>query len=110
MQNKVNIKGVNRIYSYQGATTYLIWADYSSLYFKTIPCLQVLAQKTVFIESKLENIIEDNFREDLSGNMRDKELSAWTCQGIKSAFFVATIDDVVVGTAAYKIKVCYTKM
>ena len=38
--------------------------------------------------------------------MRDKELSEWTCQGIKSAsFFVATIDDEVVGTVGYKIKV-----
>ena len=38
--------------------------------------------------------------------MRDKELSEWTCKGIKSAaFFVATIDDEVVGTVAYKIKV-----
>ena len=48
-----------------------------------------------------------NFREQLSSNMRDKELSEWTCKGIKSAaFFVATIDDEVVGTVAYKIKVC----
>lgn len=34
--------------------------------------------------------------------MRDKELSYWTCRGVQTAgFFVATIDDEVVGTVSY---------
>ena len=34
--------------------------------------------------------------------MRDKELSFWTCRGVQTAgFFVATIDDEVVGTVSY---------
>ena len=34
--------------------------------------------------------------------MRDKELSYWTCRGVQtSGFFVATIDDEVVGCCSY---------
>ena len=41
-------------------------------------------------------------REHLNSDMRDKELSYWTCRGVQTAgFFVATIDDEVVGTVSY---------
>ena len=41
-------------------------------------------------------------REHLNSDMRDKELSFWTCRGVQTAgFFVATIDDEVVGTVSY---------
>ena len=37
--------------------------------------------------------------------MRDKELSEWTCRGVRSrGFHVATIDDEVVGIVAYKVE------
>jgi len=40
--------------------------------------------------------------EHLNSDMRDKEMSYWTCRGVQTAgFYVATIDDVVVGTIAY---------
>merc|ERR1711953_1406653 len=40
--------------------------------------------------------------EHLNSDMRDKELSYWTCRGVQTAgFFVATIDDEVVGTVSY---------
>lgn len=40
--------------------------------------------------------------EHLNSDMRDKEMVYWTCRGVKTAgFFVATIDDEVVGTIAY---------
>ena len=41
-------------------------------------------------------------REHLNSDMRDKELSYWTCRGVQVAgYFVATIDDEVVGTISY---------
>merc|ERR1711953_1010972 len=40
--------------------------------------------------------------EHLNSDMRDKELSYWTCRGVQTAgFFVATIDDELVGTVSY---------
>jgi len=40
--------------------------------------------------------------EHLNSDMRDKELTYWACRGADTAgFFVATIDDEVVGTIAY---------
>ena len=41
-------------------------------------------------------------REHLNSDMRDKELSYWTCRGVQTAgFFVATINDQLVGTVSY---------
>ena len=38
-------------------------------------------------------------------NMKDRELSAWTGNGSeRSGYYVATVNDVVVGTVAYKTK------
>ena len=43
-------------------------------------------------------------RNQLTSSMRDKELSDWTCQGLSQAgLFVATVDDVVLGSVAYTI-------
>lgn len=40
--------------------------------------------------------------EHLNSDMRDKELTYWTCRGVQTAgFYVATIDDDIVGTIAY---------
>jgi len=40
--------------------------------------------------------------EHLNSDMRDKELTYWTCRGVQAAgFYVATIDQEVVGTISY---------
>ena len=45
-------------------------------------------------------------RTHLNSDMRDMEFSEWTSKGPASAgFFVATINDLVVGTAAYTVEV-----
>ena len=44
--------------------------------------------------------------EHLSTDLRDKEISQWTCRGLtKAGLFLATIDDEVVGMVCYSIKV-----
>ena len=44
--------------------------------------------------------------EHLSTDLRDKEISQWTCRGLtKAGLFVATIDDEVVGMVCYSVKV-----
>ena len=46
--------------------------------------------------------VQCHFREHLDTDMRDRELSYWTCRGVNtSGFFVATIDEEVVGTVSY---------
>ena len=44
--------------------------------------------------------------EHLSTDLRDKEISQWTCRGLtKAGLFVATIEDEVVGMVCYSVKV-----
>ena len=44
--------------------------------------------------------------ENLSSDLRDKEISQWTCRGLtKAGLFLATIEDEVVGMVCYSIKV-----
>ena len=44
--------------------------------------------------------------EHLSPDLRDKELSHWTCRGLaKAGLFVATIEDEVVGMVCYTVEV-----
>ena len=49
--------------------------------------------------------LKSKFREHLTTDMRDKELSYWTCRGEETAgFFVAEVDGEIAGTVCYVIE------
>ena len=52
-----------------------------------------------------KNYYLDILREHFATDMRDKELSYWTCQGENKAdFFVAEVDGEIAGTVCYVIE------
>ena len=66
-----------------------------------LPLCSLLLVCFPFLSGKLLRI----FREHFTTDMRDKELSYWTCRGENTAgFFVAELDGEIAGTVSYVIQ------